>query len=63
MSTLRSSRRYLSPRNNALGENWEAYEGVGKENWFNSTLMLMAVLAEVPQTLSKLITGLLEHKE
>lgn len=25
-------------------------EGLEKENWFNSTLMLMAELVEVPQT-------------
>lgn len=38
-------------------------KGVEKKNWFNSSLMLMAVLAEVLQTLSKLIMGLLEHKD
>lgn len=31
MSTLRSSWRYLSPRNSILGENHEAREGFGKE--------------------------------
>lgn len=53
----------MSPRNKTLGGNYEGCEGFGKGELVQIHSMLMVVLVEVLQTLSKVISGLLEFRE